>query len=84
MSRAVGYNAKWTLTEKVDVNGPNTAPLWKLLKGNGGDVRWNFFTKFLLSCGAQSCEVTRFEEPEPSKLRKHIESALQSQRGGEL
>ena len=47
------YDVSFPLYEKVDVNGPNTHPLWALLKserrgflGTKG-IKWNF-TKFLV------------------------------------
>lgn len=39
--------------DKVDVNGPQTSPVWQHLKSSGcpgcdADVRWNFAAKFLI------------------------------------
>jgi len=39
---ASSKGATFTLLEKVDVNGKNTHPLFEFLKGDEGDVRWNF------------------------------------------
>lgn len=37
------------VTEKLDVNGPTTHPLWKFLKAEKpGDVGWNFGAKFII------------------------------------
>lgn len=50
----VNKNARFTLTEKVDVNGANASPLYEFLKGNylsdedplkdifSGEIVWNF------------------------------------------
>lgn len=55
------FNAKFKLLEKVDVNGPDTSPVWKALKEATEtekiDVKWNFETKFLISKDQQ---VQRF------------------------
>ena len=45
---------KWPITEKLDVNGPNTHAIYKWLKGkktacSGQDIQWNF-AKFLVNC----------------------------------
>jgi len=47
------YGVTFLLTEKVDVNGPNTHPVFKYLKSElsgflGSRIKWNF-TKFLIS-----------------------------------
>lgn len=46
------YGVKFTLMEKVDVNGPRTHPVWQYLKSAcdscAGDVTWNFKAKFLV------------------------------------
>ena len=39
------------MMDKVDVNGPNTSPVWKFLKeqsGKADDVTWNFAAKFIV------------------------------------
>ena len=48
----INHGVTFQLTEKVDVNGPNTHPLFKYLKGElgsllGKNIKWNF-TKFLI------------------------------------
>ena len=42
--------AEFRMMEKVNVNGPQTHPVWKLLKdtAGGGDVKWNFGAKFII------------------------------------
>lgn len=46
------FNAQFLMMDKIDVNGPNTDPVWQYLKGAcascDGDVRWNFAAKFLV------------------------------------
>lgn len=52
------YNVKFPMFEKVDVNGPNTHPLFNFMKSEqkepgmaaflGNDIKWNF-AKFLIS-----------------------------------
>eukprot|EP00879_Flechtneria_rotunda_P012448 GHRR01012999.1.p1 GENE.GHRR01012999.1~~GHRR01012999.1.p1 ORF type:complete len:213 (+),score=39.60 GHRR01012999.1:57-641(+) len=46
------FGAEFTFMEKVDVNGPNTHPVWKYLKSGcrncDGEVTWNFKAKFLI------------------------------------
>ena len=42
-----GYGVTFPLFEKIDVNGPNTHPLFKYLKEEkgellGSDIKWNF------------------------------------------
>jgi len=58
------YGVTFDLFEKVDVNGPDACPLYKLLTGldakpkGAGDVSWNF-EKFLIDRGGKV--VRRFE-----------------------
>ncbi|XP_047981570.1 probable phospholipid hydroperoxide glutathione peroxidase [Salvia hispanica] len=47
------YKAEFPIFDKVDVNGPNTAPVYQFLKSNAGGflgdlVKWNF-EKFLVN-----------------------------------
>jgi len=66
---------------KSDVNGPETNPVYKLLKGSdGSNIRWNFFTKFLVKYGREHCDVYRYDgAPKPLSLQKDIERLLQEQ-----
>mmetsp|Transcript_34278 Transcript_34278/g.97149 ORF Transcript_34278/g.97149 Transcript_34278/m.97149 type:complete len:110 (+) Transcript_34278:310-639(+) len=42
-----GFNGM--MMDKIDVNGPNTHPVWVYLKEKfPGDVRWNFAAKFIV------------------------------------
>jgi glutathione peroxidase len=44
------YGAKFPIYSKVDVNGANTAPVYKYLKKSfPGDVTWNFSSKFIVN-----------------------------------
>jgi glutathione peroxidase len=56
------YGVTFPLFDKLDVNGPNRAPLYTLLAGKdspvAGDIRWNF-TKFLV--GRDGKILKRFE-----------------------
>lgn len=65
---------------KTHVNGPNADPVYQLLKGpDGYDIRWNFFTKFLVRCGSEFCEVQRFDgAPRPLQLEPYILAQLES------
>lgn len=46
----INFGVTFTLTEKVDVNGKNTHPVFTFLKKSlpGKDIKWNF-TKFLIT-----------------------------------
>ena len=74
------YNVTFPLFEKIDVNGPQRAPLYTQLAGPtspvAGDIRWNF-TKFLV--GRDGKILQRFEskiDPESPELVKALEAAL--------
>jgi glutathione peroxidase len=67
---------------KVDVNGPNAAPLYKLLTSKesnpefGGDITWNF-EKFLFDRNGKL--VARFAprvKPDSSEVVQAIEAEL--------
>jgi glutathione peroxidase len=72
------FGVKFTMTEKVDVNGPNSHPLYVALKQATGtsdkDIRWNFETKFVIERDGVS--VTRYSKAaagtELEKLRAHL------------
>jgi len=74
------YDVTFPMMAKIDVNGPNTHPLYVWLKsrkkglfGSEG-IKWNF-TKFLVS--RQGEVVARFGPmSEPKSLEKAIEAAL--------
>ncbi|PON52849.1 Glutathione peroxidase [Trema orientale] len=54
------YKAEYPIFQKVRVNGPDTAPVYKFLKANksgflGSRIKWNF-TKFLVDKDGQVIE----------------------------
>ena len=67
------------LSEKIDVNGPNTHPIFVYLKAHstsafGKDIKWNF-TKFLVSTDGKT--VRRYSPTKsPLSLRSDIEEML--------
>jgi glutathione peroxidase len=76
------YGTTFPLTEKLEVNGQGSHPLYEWLTavpdadGEAGDVQWNF-EKFLVSPGGEI--VARFRpsvEPEDERIISAIERAL--------
>jgi glutathione peroxidase len=74
------FSITFPLFEKVEVNGPNTHPLFAALKKQGPGllgseaIKWNF-TKFLIDRKGQV--VTRFAPTtKPEDLEKEIEALL--------
>lgn len=74
------YEVTFPIMKKIDVNGPNTAPLYKRLKqdkrgflGTPG-IKWNF-TKFLVD---KSGKVVKRYAPtdKPESLAKDVEKLL--------
>jgi len=52
--------AEFTLTEKVNVNGPATHPVWAYLKTQKpGDVTWNFAAKFIIDKAGNVAERSK-------------------------
>jgi len=74
-----GYGVTFPIMRKVDVNGPNTHPLWKYLKEQkgellGSDIKWNF-AKFLV--GKDGSVVKRYPPTTPpSAIEADIVSLL--------
>ena len=74
-----GYGVNFTLTEKVNVNGPETADVFKWLKatcpeGDNADIRWNF-GKFLV--GRDGMPVKRYDpKVAPNDMASDIEALL--------
>lgn len=70
------YNVTFPMFSKIEVNGLNTAPLFKYLKKNykgnlkNDDIRWNF-TKYLIN---RNGEITNRFEPQttPEDIEKDI------------
>lgn len=75
----LNYGVSFPMFAKVDVNGPQAAPLFRYLteakKGLfGSDIKWNF-TKFLLN--RQGEVVSRYApQTKPSKIASDIEELL--------
>jgi glutathione peroxidase len=67
------------LFEKIDVNGPQTHPVFRLLKRHlgglfGRRIKWNF-TKFLLDAGGRP--VKRFAPvTKPAAIEPYIQQLL--------
>ena len=74
------YGVTFTMTEKIEVNGPGVHPLFKWLKKEGPgllgseSIKWNF-TKFLIG---RDGKVRRRYAPndDPKRLIPDIEAAL--------
>ena len=68
------------LTEKIEVNGENTHPLFVYLKAElgtwlGSKIKWNF-AKFLIDKNGKP--VKRFSPTtKPEKIEKHIKRLLE-------
>merc|ERR1712176_1369804 len=75
------FGVKFPVMSKSDVNGPDTHEVYQFLKGkSGSDIRWNFFSKFLVHCPkrAKQCSVSRYDgAPNPLSLERDIESMLE-------
>jgi glutathione peroxidase len=74
----LNYGVTFPMFSKIEVNGPNTHPIYQYLKqslrGLGGrDIKWNF-TKFLISPDGQA--LKRFS---PSTKPEKIDHFLQKQ-----
>lgn len=75
----LNFGVTFMLSEKLDVNGTNTHPLFNYLKDHskstlGKDVKWNF-TKFLVS--RDGTVIKRFAPSKsPAALRPQIEELL--------
>jgi len=65
----INYGVSFPMFSKIDVNGPETHPVYRYLKGElpgvlGGDIRWNF-TKFVLDrSGRPVKRFAPFTKPE--------------------
>ena len=75
----INYGVDFLITEKIDVNGANSHPLFNYLRGElsglfGNKIKWNF-TKFLI--GRDGQPLKRFAPTtKPEALRSYIEQAL--------
>ena len=75
----INHGVTFQLTEKIDVNGENTHPLFIYLKGKlgswlGRKIKWNF-TKFLIDQNGKP--VKRFSPTtKPASIEEHIKTLL--------
>lgn len=75
----VNFGVSFQLTEKIDVNGINTHPIFKFLKDNlpgtiGRKIKWNY-TKFLISSEGEPYK--RYAPTtKPSEMEKDILSLI--------
>lgn len=75
----INFGVTFQLTEKIDVNGPNTHPIFAYLKNElggflGKKIKWNF-TKFIIDKNGKPYK--RYSPTtKPDKLEKDIESLL--------
>ncbi|XP_073131827.1 probable phospholipid hydroperoxide glutathione peroxidase isoform X3 [Henckelia pumila] len=73
------YKAEFPIFDKVDVNGPNTAPVYEFLKKNAGGlfgdlIKWNF-EKFLVD--KNGAVIQRYASTtSPFQIEKDIQKAL--------
>ncbi|XVF48257.1 hypothetical protein PTKIN_Ptkin03bG0175500 [Pterospermum kingtungense] len=73
------FKAEFPIFDKVDVNGPNTAPVYQFLKSNSGGlfgdlIKWNF-EKFLVEKNGNV--VNRYPPTtSPSQIEKDIRKLL--------
>ena len=77
----VNFGVTFQLSEKIDVNGDNTHPVFQYLKSHsksmlGKDIKWNF-TKFLVSPDGK--KIKRYAPTTlPESLRQDVERELSS------
>lgn len=78
----INYGVDFTITEKIDVNGPNAHPIYQFIKEAcpglmGNDIKWNF-TKFLV---ARDGTPQRRYAPitKPKKLESKIKRLLKNE-----
>lgn len=76
---SLNYGVTFPMFDKIEVNGPNTHPLYEFLKSEkkglmGSDIKWNF-TKFLVSRDGKV--IDRFApQTTPKQIEKDILKAL--------
>lgn len=75
----INHGVTFQLTEKIDVNGENTHPIFKFLKHEKGGfltdkIKWNF-TKFLVD--AEGKVIKRYAPTtKPEKIEKDIQKLV--------
>lgn len=68
-------HARFRIMSKVDVNGPKTIPMYRLLKSSfPGAIRWNFAAKFLINLHGRPVKRSRLT---PLQLEPMILELLQ-------
>lgn len=67
---------EFEVMQKVEVNGEEEHPVYRLLKQEGHDIRGNFQTSFLVAVNGDHCKVLRFDGLPPRALRSRIEDLL--------
>jgi len=76
----INYGVDFTVTEKIDVNGENSHPIFEYLRTElpgvfGNKIKWNF-TKFLI--GKDGQPIKRFAPTtKPLSFENQIQQALQ-------
>eukprot|EP00931_Biecheleriopsis_adriatica_P103391 TRINITY_DN78234_c0_g1_i1.p1 TRINITY_DN78234_c0_g1~~TRINITY_DN78234_c0_g1_i1.p1 ORF type:complete len:122 (-),score=24.70 TRINITY_DN78234_c0_g1_i1:161-526(-) len=75
-SFALKMGATFRIMEKINVNPPDEHPVYNLLKQDGPRVRWNFHSKFLVSCGVERCTIRRYDGVMPKATTDDIDVAL--------
>ncbi len=63
------------ILEQIDVNGPNTSPVWAFLKKEtkSGDVSWNFAAKFIVD---KSGKVVERNSDSPNASEAKLKALL--------
>jgi glutathione peroxidase len=75
----LNFGVTFPLLEKIEVNGPNTHPVFRFLKNRlgglfGSRIKWNF-TKFLI--GADGRPIRRFSPiTKPAAIEPYIQKGL--------
>ncbi|MFA6404252.1 MAG: glutathione peroxidase [Salinivirgaceae bacterium] len=76
----IDYGVTFPMFSKIDVNGINTHPIYRYLKGAlkgwfGNGIKWNF-TKFLIDASGKP--VKRFSPAtKPEKIEKYVKNLLE-------
>jgi len=76
------YKPEFNMFSKIDVNGPNTHPVYRYLKkAFPGDITWNFASKFLID--RDGVPIARFDKKVSwEDIGKAVEEALKKEKGG--
>jgi len=76
------FNVNFPLFSKIKVNGNDTHPVYKFLKGVfPGDITWNFASKFLID--RNGVPVKRFERESWSTIEREVAELLEEDMGEE-